>query len=97
MPSQGVVRGQVDAVGEQPAVAREAGEAARRVDVGGALADVDVDAHPQVLGQACGGAEGLIRAGEGGMDSHQATAALPAGNARSRPDRAARRQVRGGR
>ena len=64
-------------MGEQPVVAGEAGEAARRVDVAGPLADVDVDADPEVSRQAGGGAQRLVGAGEGGMDAHQAPAAGP--------------------
>ena len=76
-PPQGVIGRQVDAVGQQPVVPGEAGEPARRVDVADALADVDVDADPQVLGQAGGRAQGFVRAGEGGVDPHQAPTAGP--------------------
>jgi hypothetical protein len=58
----------VDAVGEEPAVRREAGEAGRRRGILGALADVDVDADLEFPGQVRGGREGLVAAGERRVD-----------------------------
>ena len=49
-----VVGGQVDAVAQQPVIPGEARQPPRRVDVADALADVDMDADPEVAGQAGG-------------------------------------------
>ena len=74
---QVVVGRQVDAVREQPVVAREARQAARRVDVADPLADVDVDADAEVVGQAGGRVQRVVGAGERGVDADQAAAAGP--------------------
>ena len=64
-------------MGQQPVVAGQAGEPARRVDVADALADVDVDADPEVCGQVGRGTQRRVGAGEGGVDPDQARGRRP--------------------
>ena len=75
--AQVVVGRQVDAVRQQPVVAGQARQAARRVGVADPLADVDVDADAEVGGQPGRGRERFVRAGEGRVDPDQAPAAGP--------------------
>ena len=74
---QSVIGRQVDAVGQQPVVAGQPLQPPRRVDIDGPFADVDVDADPQVPGQAGGVAQGFVSACERGVDADQAPAAGP--------------------
>ena len=76
---------EVDAVDEQPVVARPACEACAGVGVDRALGHVDVHADAEVGGQAGGGLERVVGAGERGVDADHARGRRRAGTARSRP------------
>ena len=59
---------------QQPRIVREAFEAPRRVDVAGALGNVDVDADVIVLGKGGSGSERVIGACERCVDTDETNA-----------------------
>ena len=71
-----VVVGQLDAVGEQPVVGGERRQARYGPGILGTLGDVDVHSDPVLGGQLGGGVQGVVGAGEGGVDTDHAPSTI---------------------
>ena len=71
-----VVAIEEDAVAQQPLVVGEPCKTLRSIDVTRTLADVDVDAHVELIRQRCRRLERFVRAGERGVHTNHARAAV---------------------
>ena len=73
---QMMVRGEMDAMAEQPIIVGQPGQAGRRVLVSDPFCDVDVHTNAEFPRQMGGIAQRFVGAGESGVDADQTLAAF---------------------